>query len=145
MRILVATTIVLTPAAAAAQAVTPGQWDIAVTTTSIAMPSMPPEVAKSIAGRTTRVSHCITPADAARGPQDMLKSNKSCAFSKYSMVGGRMHAEMSCKQPGGTMNSVSDGVFTPTGFRTTARLAMSGATPMTMTTTTVGKRGGACR
>lgn len=135
----------LLPAAALGQAaIMPGQWDIAVTTTSIEMPDMPPEVARSMAGRTVHVQHCMTPAEAARGPQEMLKSGQNCSFTHYTMLAGRLHSEVMCKQPGGTMVGTSDGTFTPTGFTATGKTVMRGQTTMTMTATTVGKRIGAC-
>ncbi len=134
------------PAAVLAQAtgVMPGQWDIAITTTSMSMPDMPPEVAKSMAGRTIHVRHCITPVEALSGPQTMMRGDKSCTFSKYQMLGNRLHAEVTCKQPQGMMHSVSDGTFSPTGFTTTGKTVMTGNGGMTMTATTVGKRTGAC-
>jgi len=144
MRIFVAALLLALPAAVAAQAVLPGQWEIAITTDSLTMADMPPEVAAAMRGKTVRVKHCITPAEAARGLQEMLKSNKECAFTSYKMLAGRLHSEMTCKQPGGTMKSVSDGTFTPTGFTTTGKTVMTGSTAMTMTATTVGRRTGPC-
>lgn len=147
MRALILLAVLGTPAAVSAQAsgVLPGQWDIAVTTDSVTMTGMPPEVAKSMTGRTVHIKHCITPAEAATGPQAILRGDKSCTFTKYQMLGGRLHAEMLCRPPGGgTMTSVSDGSVTPTGFRATGRTVMTGAAAMTMTATTVGTRLGAC-
>ena len=134
------------PAAALAQAgsITPGEWDMAITTDSIMMPGMDASMSKAMAGRTTHIRHCITPADAARGPQDMLKGSKECTFSHYSMIGGRLHSETTCKQPGGTMTAVGDGTFTPTGFTMKSKSTMTGDSAMTITATMVGKRVGAC-
>ncbi len=146
MRTMILMAALLVPGAALAQAmgVVPGQWDIAITTTGMTMADMPPEIATSMIGRTIHVKHCITPAEAANGPQAMLRSDKSCTFGKYQVTGNRLHAEMSCKQPGGMMNSVSDGTFTPTGFRTTGKTVLTGDGAMTMSAMTVGTRTGAC-
>ena len=143
MRVLVAATVALLPATALAQAVTPGQWEIAVTTTSLSMPGVSPEAVKSMVGKTTRVTRCLTPADAALGPRELLNNAKGCAFTNYSMTGGRLHAEMSCKQPGGAIQSISDGIFTPTSYRVTGKVVMPGA-GMNMSVVTVGKRVAAC-
>ena len=135
------------PTMAAAQAigVMPGQWDIAVTTESIEMEGMPPGAADSMRGKTIHIQHCITPAEAARGPQEMLKANKSCTFGKMTMIAGRVHAEISCAQPGGgMMSSISDSTYTPTGFTSHGRTTMTGQMKMTSVATTVGKRVGAC-
>lgn len=145
MRILMVAAVAVLPAMASAQSVTPGQWEIAVTTKSVVMPSMPAAAVQAMVGKTTRVQRCLTPADAKLGPQDLLKSAKSCAITKYSLVGGRLHAEMSCKQSGGTTQSISDGTFTPTSYNVTGKVMMTGAAAMTMTVQTVGKRVGACR
>ena len=83
--------------------VQPGRWEIAITINSVEMKGVPPGIAKMMIGKTTRVRHCITPEAAARGPQDLLKSDKSCVFTRYSMVGGRLDSAMSCRQGGGTM------------------------------------------
>jgi hypothetical protein len=133
------------PALAAAQAVQPGQWDILTTVQSVDMPGAPPQMAAMMKGRPIRVSQCITAADAAKGPQQLMKSNKQCRFTRYSMTGGRLSSEMVCDQGGGTMTATSTGSFTPTSFTTTGRTVMTGAQKMTMTATTVGKRIGACK
>ena len=136
----------LVPGAVLAQAgsVTPGEWDMAITTDSMSMPGMDADAMKAMAGRTVHVRHCITPADAARGPQDMLKASKECTFTHYSMVGGRLHSETVCKEPGGTMTAVGDGTFTATGFTMKSRSTMTGGAPMTIVATMIGKRVGAC-
>jgi hypothetical protein len=143
---LAACATAMAPAMAiAAPGVTPGQWQIAVTINSADMPGAPPAVAKMMVGRTTNIKHCITPEDAARGPQDMLKTDKSCTFTKYSMVGGKMNSEMTCTRGGTTTTAVSSGTFTPTSFTANGRSTVSGQMPVTMTMTTVGKRLGDCK
>lgn len=135
------------PSMAAAQAIAimPGQWDIAVTTESIQMEGMPPGATDSMRGKTIHIQHCITPAEASRGPQEMLKANKSCTFGKMTMIAGRVHAEISCAQPGGgMMSSISDSTYTPAGFISHGRTTMTGQMKMTSVATTVGKRVGAC-
>ena len=132
-------------AARAAPGVTPGLWEIAVTINSADMPGAPAAIAKMMVGKTVTVKHCITPEDAARGPQDMLKSDKSCVFTKYSMAGGKLNSEMTCTRGGSTVTAVSSGSFTPTSFTATGRSTVSGQMPMTTNATTVGKRIGDCK
>lgn len=144
MRILLAAALLAMPGVVAAQAVQPGQWDIATTIDSIDMPGAPPQVAAMMRGRTTHIKHCISAEDAAKGPQELMKSNKSCRFTRYSMAGGKLDSEMTCTQGGGTMTAVSTGSFTPTSFATTGTVTMSGAQAMRMTASTAGKRIGAC-
>lgn len=126
--------------------VTPGQWDIAVTINTVEAPGAPPFIARMMQGKTTRVKHCITAADAARGPQDMLKSSKTCTFTKYSMANGRLDSAMTCTSGGQTTTSTSTGSFTPTSFSAQGRSVTSGGSmPMTVTSTTSGKLVGACK
>ncbi len=148
IRMMTLTALLALPGIAHGQAsgVQPGQWEIAVTVQSIDMPGAPPGIAQMMAGKTTKVKHCITPEEASRGPQDMLKSNKSCSFTRYSMAGGKLSSQMVCKQSGGTMTATSTGSFTPTSFTANGRsVTTGGGMPMTVTATTVGKRIGDCR
>ena len=135
------------PALALAQStgVTPGMWEMAITIDSINAPNAPPAVAKMMQGRTTRVRHCITPEEASRGPQEMLKSAKSCTFQKYQMRGGRLDSEMTCSSGGQTTRMVSTGAFTPTSFATQGKAVATGPMPMTMTSHATGKLIGACK
>jgi hypothetical protein len=144
---ILALTILSVPALALAQSsgVTPGMWEIAVTINTVDMPGAPPFVANMMRGKTTRIKHCITPEEAARGPQDMLKSSKSCTFQKYSMQNGRLNSEMTCVAGGQTTRMVSSGSFTPTGFTSSGRSVVTGSMPMTMTSTANGRLLGACK
>ncbi len=128
-----------------AAGVQPGKWEIAVTVNSMEMPGLPAGIAKMMVGKTTRIKHCITPADAARGPQDLLKAGKACTFSKYSLVGGKMNSEFTCTSGGQVTTTVSSGRFAPTEFTATGRAVATGSTPMTMTSTSVGRRIGDCK
>lgn len=133
------------PALAAAQSVQPGKWEIVTTVESIDMPSAPPGIAAMMKGRPIKVSHCLTPEEAAKGPQEMMKSRKECQFTHYSMAGGKLSSEMVCKQGGGTITATTTGSFTATSFTTSGRSVMTGGQPMTMTATSVGHRLGDCK
>lgn len=125
--------------------VTPGKWEIVTTVNSVDMPGAPPFVANMMKGKPIKVSHCLTPEEAARGPQDMMKARKECTFTRYSMAGGKLDSVMVCQQGGGTMTATSSGSFTPTSFTSSARTVMTGAQQMTMTATAVGTRVGDCK
>ncbi len=131
--------------AQAAPGIQPGEWEIAVTINSVDMPSAPAGVANMMRGKTTTIRHCITPADAARGPQDMLKSDRSCSFTKYSMAAGRLSSEMTCVRRGMTLTASSSGTFTPVSFTATGRSVATGGMTMTTTSTTTGRRVGDCK
>ena len=115
------------------------------TINSVVMPGAPAGVVKMMTGRTTTVKHCITPAEASRGPQEMLKQSKSCSFTHYAMTSGRLSSTMVCKQGGGTMTATTTGTFTPTAFSASSRMVTTGGgMPMTMTSTSTGRRIGDC-
>lgn len=131
------------PAAVHAQ-VQPGQWESTVTVQSIDMPGAPPQMAAMMKGKTTRQSYCITPEQAAKGPQEMLKQNPSCRFTKYSMAGGVISTAMTCSQNGGTMTAQANGKYNSTSFNVTSTAVMSGRMSMRMTSASSGRRLGPC-
>ncbi len=141
--IVLAAAILALPALAAAQpsGVTPGQWEIDVTVNSMESPSLPPAIAKMMAGKTVTVKHCLTPDEAQRGPQEMLKTGKNCVFDSYSMVGGRLNSAMTC----GDTHAVTTGTFTATAFTASGKAQVGGSTPMTVASTSVGRRVGDCQ
>jgi hypothetical protein len=132
------------PAIAQSSPIQPGQWQIAITVNAMEMPGAPAGIARMMVGRTTRVKHCITPADAARGPQELIKSDKSCTFSRYSMAGGKLQSTMTCKRGGNLVTTETTGSFDATSFTATGRSVTTGSMPMTMTATSVGRRLGNC-
>ncbi|MGA1799382.1 DUF3617 domain-containing protein [Sphingomonas sp. 4RDLI-65] len=135
------------PALALAQSsgVQPGLWEIAVTIDTVDMPGAPAFVANMMRGKTTKVKHCITPADAARGPQVLMQTNKSCVFDKYSMVGGKLASDMTCTSSGQVTRMTSTGSFTPTSYTSAGRSVVTGGMPMTMTSRSTGRLIGACK
>ncbi len=141
--------LLIMPVSAGAQ-VTPGQWETVVTIKSMEMPDAPPQVAQMMksrmaGGKPTRTTYCVTAEQAAKGPQEMLKQNPSCRFTKFSMAGGRISTEMSCKQEGGTMTARSSGTYTAKAFNVNANVVMSGQMSMTMASSNVGRWLGPCR
>ncbi|SFR86251.1 DUF3617 domain-containing protein [Sphingomonas jatrophae] len=141
-------TLILTFAALAAPAaaqVTPGQWKITAAVTEAEMPGVPAMVMGMIKKPRT-ITQCVTPEQAKQGPQEMMKRDKSCRFTRYSMTGGKLDAEMVCTQPGGgTLTAVSRGTYTADSFQSVADMVGTGAHPMKMTVATSGKLAGECK
>ena len=135
----------LTGALAQSMGIHPGQWESQVTVTSIETPNAPPALIDAMRGKTHTLSHCITPEQAARGPQEMLKSGTSCSFTRYSMAAGRLSARMQCAQGAGSVSADIDGSFTPDSYSSTSRVVLTGRMAMTMTSSAVGHRTGDCR
>lgn len=143
MRTIMIAAALALPTAAGAQAVQPGRWESSVRTDTVDMPGQP-EVAAMMRGRTTKVSYCLTPEQAAQGPREMLKGAKGCAITRYTMVGGRFTSAVTCNQGGTKTVSAGTGSFTPTSFQGTSRVTMTGPMAMAMTATVSGRRVGAC-
>ena len=134
-----------TIALAQAGGIQPGQWEMISTTKSVEMPNGPPQVARMMEGRSSTLRRCITSEEAAaNGLREMVKANKSCTLGHFAMSGGKYDADMTCSQGGGTMTAVTTGTYTPTTMSSTSHIMIKGPTPMTMTTSVVGKRVGAC-
>jgi len=143
MRIFLIALAVALPTAVSAQMVQPGQWETVSTVTSVKGGNFPPAVAAAMRGRPTVIRHCVTPAEAAAGPREMMKPSTGCKFDRFSMVGGRYAALMRCDRPGSSMTVNATGAYTPVSAESTATMVMKGRMAMTMTATTKSRRIGA--
>lgn len=129
---------------AASAQITPGQWEIKSTITSIQGSAIPPNVAKMMTGKTVTIKNCITPEQAKQGPMEMMKGSKSCTVAKFNMTGGKYTSQVVCKQGGMTITTTGQGAFTPTTMSGQGRAVVSGPQSMTQTQTMTGKRIGSC-
>ena len=133
-------------ALAQATGVQPGMWEYAVTINTVDAPGAPAFIANMMRGKTTKIKHCLTAEEASQGPQEVMKTTKSCSFTKYSLVGSQMNTQMTCAQGGSTTVSTSSGTITPTSFTATGKsVTTGGAMPMTVTTSSTGHRIGECK
>lgn len=133
----------LASAASAEAPVTPGKWQTVTTVESMSMPGMPPELAKSMAGKPMGATICITPKEAAAGPRDVIgKTNGACRYRSFAAAAGRITAVMECKAgKAGPQTIAIEGSYSPTGYD--IRSKMSGGA-MQSSSRTVGKRLGPC-
>lgn len=137
----------LTPVPALADTpIQPGQWEVRSQVTSIDMPGAPPQMLQMMK-KPHVVRHCMTPEQAARGPQDMLKDRKSeCRFARYALSGGKLDAVMQCSsRERGTMTVTSKGRYAPGSYDVNNTMVMSGPQgAMRMTSVGQGRRVGPC-
>ena len=141
---MIAAVAATTSAAALAQAVQPGNWEMVSTIVSADMPGMPPGVVAGMKGRPTRFTYCITPDKAKLGPQSLMNSNRNCRFTRFSVRGYHIDSQMICNQMGGTMTATGSGSFTPTSFVSDGRAEMTGRRKMTIVSHAAGRRIGPC-
>lgn len=132
--------------ATAATPIQPGQWEIRSQVTSIDMPGAPPQMLEMMK-KPHVMRHCVTPEQAAKGPQEMLKERKGdCRFTRYALSGGRLDSVMQCSsKERDTMTVTSKGRYAPTSYDVTSAMVMSGPRgPMKMSTVGQGRRVGPC-
>ena len=78
--------LILTLAAGDGPSLQPGKWQESVTITDVQV-SNAPAVAASLKGHTTRITTCLTPAQAAQGPHIALSGGtKLCRFTGFTFA-----------------------------------------------------------
>ena len=134
--------------AMAAETIRAGQWETHTAISDVSMPGAPPGLAEMMKGKPQTHRHCVTPEQATAGPKELFaKSEGQCQFTRFNMAGGKIDTVMQCKQrQGATMNGVVKGSYTPTSYKTTTRLEMTGPQgKMVMLSSGSGKWLGPCK
>ncbi len=132
---------------ATATAIQPGKWLQQIETTEIDAPGLPPQ-ALQMMPRSFSNSYCLTPEEAARGPQQMLEQSRQqggqCSYKNFDMAAGKINAVMECKGDGaGAIRMTMRGDYSPTSYRMT--MVMEGAGMIRrMTSVSTGRHAGAC-
>lgn len=112
------------PAKAAAQMAfqfQPGMYRTAINIDKIDIPGMPPaalEQMKGMMGKATKVEHCVSPDQAAKGLEVMKEhmGKGKCQFEKFEANGGTVDSIMVCDGgQGAKIRTASHGTYTPTG------------------------------
>lgn len=140
----VTTTTSGNPPTAASLGLQPGKWETTITV--IDAKGLGPDVKSG----PQKISTCITPEQAAKGPGDMLKGAMSkakidCTIKSSSFAGGKVSSEASCKLPTGAMNMKVDGTYSPTDVSYDTETTLNSGPVNTVTRThTVAHRVGDC-
>jgi len=138
--------LLLIAAAGSGLPILPGKWQTIVTLTDLKMPGAPPGLGAAIRARPTKITACLTPAQAANGPRAVLQGSKGkCRYTRFDVAGGRFNAVMQCAFGSGTMTTTSTGSYTATTMDVVGSATMK--TPSGITTTKsrlVGRRIGPC-
>lgn len=125
----------------AALSITPGQWEATVQLTEFDFPQMPEQVRgmmREQMGQPQTSRSCITPEEAADPEGSMFGQNaeNGCTYSEFSMSGGNMLIEATCRPAGspGTMNMRMEGTYTATSYNMNMAMNMDAgpAGPMSM-------------
>ncbi len=79
----------------------PGQYETSVQITDFTVPGIPPEQVaqmRQIMGRPINSTYCLTPEEAARGYEEMMResSQGDCTFERFDVSGGKVDAIAQC-------------------------------------------------
>ena len=132
--------------AAAQMTLNPGLWE---TTSEVAMSGVPANVAAMMKGAKVTARSCISQAQSSRPSGEIFagKKREGCSYSNYSVSGGSVHGEVSCKaQDGhGAMTMVMDGKYGGDSFDVTMKVNTgAGGQNMAFGSHTIGRRIGDC-
>ena len=145
MRILPLAALIMFPTLAHAETqMRPGQWQFQMNVTSFDMPGAPPQVAESVRKSST-TGRCITPAEAATGPLEMMKNRDRCKITRQSTDAEKLDAVLVCERPDGTITQTITGNIAPTKFTMNIAVETTGQKAMKMTTVTTGEWVGDCK
>ncbi len=111
--------------------ITPGQWETTVQLTEFEMTGMPEEAREMMRrqmGQSRTSTSCITPEEAANPQATMFggDENDSCTYNDFTMSGGTMLIDATCRPEGtdGTMTMRMEGTYTAARYDMTINMTM---------------------
>lgn len=137
----------------------PGQWTTKIELLSLDMPGVKdPNVLNAIKQNMGRaqakpMTTCLTPEEVAQPPEKMFagKNSGECKFAHYTIIDGKLSAEMNCASPDGqgAMKMTMAGAFSSTAYDVTSEMNVTGKSPdgaqgMRMKAHVTASRTGAC-
>jgi len=133
------------------QFVRPGKWQTRITLEEMSIPGMPPQMAEQMKAQMNAVEtteSCLTPEDVKKPGEDFFAgAQKNCTYDRFTMAGGKIDAEMTCKDGGATMNMTIAGTYSADSYaaRSTMKMSNAGANGgMTVKSSVEAKRVGNC-
>lgn len=132
---------------------TPGQWEGEVQIVSMEMggSKMPPGAMEAMKGHVTKISHCLTPEEAAKPGAEMFSGDEAnkCSYQNFDMAGGKINATMICpgEKGSGKMMMTMAGDYGPSSYAMDVVIkseAGADGQSMTMHSRSSSKRVGAC-
>ena len=118
------------PTVAAAQALTPGKWDVTSTAVDLDIPGAPKFMLRMMKGRSKTEHKCVAPEQAKLGIAALLTPDPKakCRVDSVQIGEGRYAQLLSCPQKNAAPIKISRiGRYDAGGF--SGQLLMSGATP----------------
>lgn len=99
----------------------PGLWQSKVTVEDMNIPGLPAQFAQKMKEtmaehRNDANTHCVTAADVKKPKEEFFGAGKSCRYEHFTMGGGKLDIQMTCKQEASTQTSNMTGSYTPTSY-----------------------------
>src|SRR4029079_9934915 len=90
--------------------VQPGLWESEVSVLEMNVPAIPPQYADRMKQepakhRNNSNRHCIKPEDVKKPKEDFFGADKSCRYDHFTMGGGKIDIQMTCKEECSTLNT----------------------------------------
>ena len=122
--------------------VRPGMWEITVRMKPLA--GFPANAA-AMMSRPQTLHNCVTPEDARKGMQSLLKGEAkgNCSFTKLRVSGGTYSHQMVCTGQS-KMVMTASGTYSPTAYTGTTRMVMNNG-KMILAGNVAGKLVGPCK
>lgn len=134
----------------------PGEWEITARLTEFETEGVPPEAREMMVQQQDEPqvsSSCVTPEQAANPQGNMFsgEEDENCAYSEFTMSGGRMLIDGSCQSEGmpGSMTLHMEGSYTPTSYALDSTIVIEGGEgaeggPLRISGRVEGRRTGPC-
>lgn len=128
----------------------PGRWESQVKFENLEMEGMPAGMKEAMAkqlGEATSYSSCLTPEQVDQPDGGFFAGGADdCTYKKFSMAGGRVDAEMTCRQQGMTQAMTMAGTYSETSYdiRMESQSQVQAGQPIKMTVAVTSRRTGEC-
>lgn len=131
--------------------VSPGRWQTTVTLEEMVVPGMPAEMAEQMNAEVKSVEtaeSCLTPEEARRPREEFIAGAQGkCTYERFTMAGGKIDAEMTCKDGNANLTLTIDGTYSADHYTARSTMKMIGAVTnggMTVKSKVEAKRVGDC-
>ena len=127
-----------------------GRWESTMKLEKMEIGNLPPAAKEAMAkqqGMTQEFSSCLTPEQAERPNAEFFQKGVSgCTYDHFTMAGGRIDAEMTCKQGSGPQKVKMNGTYGEDSYSIAiaSEGEMQPGMPMKMAMTIASRRTGEC-
>ena len=122
--VLIPLTLACAAFPAEAETMKPGLWEI--TTKSMAIPGLPPEIAAAMPAKAMTSRFCLKPEDVASGPARFSgQAEEDCRVLKNTQKGAAFESTIACGSGDEAITINSKGTSTGTSYEATSEVVMA--------------------